>query len=54
MSDETLLVFGCAVSFVVLGGFYLYLREAFARGHASREASVELGAELKPHAEVHS
>lgn len=29
MSDLTLLLFGCVVSFVVLGGAYVYVREAF-------------------------
>ena len=31
MSDLNLLLCGCAVSFVVLGGFYIYVREAFVR-----------------------
>lgn len=29
MSDSTLLVFGCTVSFIVVAGAYVYLRERF-------------------------
>ena len=35
MTDETLLVFGCAVSFIALAGAYVSLRAGFNRG--SRE-----------------
>ena len=31
MSDLTLLLSGCVVSFVVLGGAYVYVREAYLR-----------------------
>lgn len=31
MSDLNLLLSGCVVSFVVVGGFYVYLRESFRR-----------------------
>lgn len=29
MSDAILLAFGCAVSFIVLAGVYVYLREGY-------------------------
>ena len=54
MSDEYLLVFGCAVSFIALAGFYLYLREAFSRGHAERESEQDAGVESGPRIEVRS
>jgi hypothetical protein len=31
MSDGNLLVLGCAVSFIALSGFYVYLRECWTR-----------------------
>ncbi len=30
MSEVSLLVFGCGVSFIALAGFYVYLRESFS------------------------
>ena len=38
MSDLNLLVCGCAVSFIAVGGAYVYLREAFERAERSPEA----------------
>jgi hypothetical protein len=52
MSDANLLIFGCAVSFVALAGFYLYLREAFMRGDVPNEAEREPVAGLKTHVEM--
>lgn len=48
MTDGNLLMFGCAVSFVALAGVYLYLREAFSRGHEPSESEADARAELKP------
>lgn len=36
MSDVDLLVFGCAVSFIVLAGSYVYLRERYLEGPAEK------------------
>jgi hypothetical protein len=33
MTDGNLLIFGCAVSFIVLGGVYVYLRDGFSSGN---------------------
>lgn len=38
MSDLNLLLFGCVVSFVVLGGVYVYVREAFLRQGGDHES----------------
>lgn len=37
MTDLDLLIFGCAVSFVALGGVFIYLGECFARGRKTRQ-----------------
>jgi hypothetical protein len=49
MSDLNLLLFGCAVSFVVFGGAYIFVREAFVRQEDERslKARCDEGSELK-------
>ena len=36
MTDQTLLVFGCAVSFIALAGSYVYVRASLERGARER------------------
>lgn len=38
MSDGSLLGFGCAVTFIALGGVYAYLLEAFSAQERKSEA----------------
>jgi hypothetical protein len=45
MTDSTLLVFGCAVSFIALAGAYVYLRVSFERGPREPARSEAPGAE---------
>jgi len=40
MSDANLLAFGCAVSFVVLAGVYVYLREGYEAAKQTLEAEA--------------
>ena len=40
MSDINLLVFGCMVSFIALGGVYVYLRECFTAEEPPRKAET--------------
>lgn len=37
MTDIDLLMFGCAISFIALGGFYVYARERFVYTEEARE-----------------
>ena len=34
MSDASLLIYGCAVSFIAAAGFYVYIRECFTEAEA--------------------
>ena len=54
MTDQNLLIFGCAVSFIVLAGVYVYLRDGFARGHESIEVETQEIAVVAQSVEVHS
>lgn len=38
MSDANLLAFGCAVSFTVVAGFYVYLRECWTAEEQPRKS----------------
>jgi hypothetical protein len=38
MTDELLLVLGCAISFVAVAGAYIAVRAGFAHGFSRREA----------------
>jgi hypothetical protein len=40
MSDLNLLRIGCVVSFIVLGGFYVYIREGFVSRNVDRMSEV--------------
>ncbi len=43
MSDIDLLLFGCAISFIALAGFYVYARERFVYSEdARREPEPQL------------
>ncbi len=37
MTDIDLLMFGCAISFIALGGFYVYARERFVYSEEDRQ-----------------
>ncbi|MDJ0848000.1 MAG: hypothetical protein QNK04_06475 [Myxococcota bacterium] len=39
MNDLDLLLFGCAISFIALAGFYVYARERFVYAERPREAA---------------
>jgi hypothetical protein len=54
MTDQNLLAFGCAVSFIALVGVYAYLRESFTRGHEQRESELKHDAPAQGSAEVAS
>jgi len=43
MTDQTLLMFGIGISFIVLAGVYVFFRESYERGpqEASRPIEVE-------------
>jgi uncharacterized membrane protein len=47
MSDLTLLVFGCTVSFIAVAGAYVYIREAFTAQARSRTEEEHHRAERK-------
>ena len=46
MSDATLLVFGCVVTFIAVAGAYVYIRESFAY-QAEVQAKQEIRREPK-------
>ena len=41
MSDANLLAFGCAVSFVAVAGFYVYLRECWTADEPSNKPEAK-------------
>ena len=41
MSELNLLLCGCVVSFIALGGAYVYLREAFERQQSAERVRYE-------------
>ena len=41
MTDGTLLGFGCAVSFIVVAGAYVYVRERFTEAQRADRVRVE-------------
>lgn len=45
MSDVTLLLFGCVVSFVAVAGAYVYIRECFTAEERPRERETRRDAE---------
>jgi hypothetical protein len=48
MTDQALLVFGVGVSFIVLAGMYVFLRERFERGpQEALRPSAQPQAELR-------
>jgi hypothetical protein len=42
MNDQTLLMFGVGVSFVVLAGVYIFFRERYDRDSRAAEATTEV------------
>ena len=47
MSDIDLLLFGCAISFIALAGFYVYARERFVYSEDARR-ETQPQPELQP------
>lgn len=45
MSDEILLVFGCAITFIALAGAYVAMRAGFAHGFSQARADARKRAE---------
>jgi hypothetical protein len=45
MSDELLLVLGCAITFIALAGAYVAIRAGFAHGFAEARADARKRAE---------
>jgi hypothetical protein len=47
MSELNLLLCGCTISFIAVGGAYVYLREAFERRERSQEPPARQKEEQK-------
>jgi hypothetical protein len=54
MTDGSLLIFGCVVTFIAIAGAYVYLRDGFERGPATVEVKAEDRAASVQRVEVHS
>jgi len=42
MTDQTLLMFGIGISFIVLAGVYVFFREGYERGSRQGSRPIEL------------
>lgn len=42
MTDQTLLMFGIGISFIVLSGVYVFFRESYGRGPQESPRPIEL------------
>jgi len=42
MTDQTLLMFGIGISFIVLAGVYVFFREGYQRGPREGSCPIEL------------
>ena len=54
MSDQTLLLVGCLVTFIACAGAYLGLREGFSYGSSTRRDRVARGSESAEGVDVKS
>ena len=41
MTDQNLLVFGCAVTFIAVSGAYMFLKERFEHGLIEAKAEID-------------
>jgi hypothetical protein len=48
MIDESLLIFGCAVSFIAVAGAYVYIRECFSRNERGTDRGDEAEQVARP------